>query len=90
MRDAIWEVGHKYRNVLDERTDAQCVHRVADIDRNRHALFDIECRIVPTIQATVLDVVMDQKRVVEKLDWADGSACSINPPNARYVAGRRP
>ena len=68
VEDPVREVGAQDGDVLDQRADAEGVHRVADVDGDRDALLDVQRRVVAAVEAAVLDVVVDEEGVVQQLD----------------------
>ena len=60
--------GPRRRAVVDQRAQAEQRQRVADVDRDRHAVQRVQRRPAAALLALVLDVVVDEEGVVQQLE----------------------
>ena len=80
-------------DVVEQRLQRQRHHRVADVDRDRDAVVDVQRRPAAAQQRLVLDVVVDEEGVVVELERRGGRQHGVEvtaEPEARGDAQRGP
>ena len=75
------------RHVVEERLQGEREHGVADVDRDGHAVRPVQCRPAAAQLRAVLDVVVDQERVVVELEHCRRAEGRLQRP-AQRPAGR--
>ena len=67
--------GAESRKIAPKQPKRVRHHRVADVDRERSAQLGMQARDAPPAFALVLDVVVDEKGVMQQLERSGGRQC---------------